>query len=433
MNNGFLIIETFSCFFETFVLMEVMAKLFGIKNKSFSFFCLFLGYMSGIAFGSILCTTFIPILGFASLWGYAVLLVYAVHLLNGKIVYKLITLLILFLLIFSIDIALLQVLSRVYKVDTSTVMSQNGIKAILYLSAKLLLFVITRVILFLRHKELNEYNKGYWWISGIMSSLSLLIMLSTTRMLVTVSYQVDDLNIFSSIIALFIVNIIIYYLILRISSDSILINKSNLINQHNEILIHHYEEYENSHKQLSRIYHDFQNHILYMGEYIKNEEYDKLRRYFGDLQEDFPDLAKTPPTGNTTVDAVLGFKLSKAIQKGITLNISGTVPYKIKINDYEMCSILANLLDNAMEACDMFEANKDKFINCNFSGRKGRLKIEVINPVKKYEKDFSTLKPDKELHGIGLESIKLTAAKNGGMTHFRIENGIFYSTIFVRI
>ncbi|MDR2532763.1 MAG: hypothetical protein LBC82_07990 [Oscillospiraceae bacterium] len=97
------------------------------------------------------------------------------------------------------------------------------------------------------------YNKGYWWVSGIMSVISMIVMIAAGYVQITLPYQEDDFFIILSITALFVVNVAVYYLILRISRDSITINRNNLINQHNNMIINHYKEMEAAEEKVKRI------------------------------------------------------------------------------------------------------------------------------------------------------------------------------------
>ncbi|HHX56897.1 MAG TPA: sensor histidine kinase, partial [Clostridiales bacterium] len=130
---------------------------------------------------------------------------------------------------------------------------------------------------------------------------------------------------------------------------------------------------------------------------------------------------------------ILDFKLALAIQKGIDVNIIGVAPQSLNINDYDLCCILTNIIDNAIESCELMRRGNEKKIKCNFSVYKGFLKIEITNSVESYNPSFLTKKKDKNLHGLGLEIIKIVVEKNNGFCYFGTDNNIFRSKVLLNL
>lgn len=92
-------------------------------------------------------------------------------------------------------------------------------------------------------------------------------------------------------------------------------------------------------------------------------------------------------------------KRALAEQDGISFTIQ-TVPHvEWTFNDNETCSLLGNLLDNAIEACKRLDGNVDKWISIKIENSAGEA------PVMKKGR-FVSIKQDKTKHGYGLKSVE---------------------------
>ena len=110
-------------------------------------------------------------------------------------------------------------------------------------------------------------------------------------------------------------------------------------------------EIQNMYRQMQEWRHDYRNHIQNMKNRLDSDN-GELEQYLDDLADDLTQADTSIKTGNVMADAVLNSKLSVASQKGIRLNVKAHIPNGVAMTDVELCSILGNLLDNAMEACE---------------------------------------------------------------------------------
>ena len=130
----------------------------------------------------------------------------------------------------------------------------------------------------------------------------------------------------------------------------------------NEIIAKHYEEVQNIYKEMRGWRHDYHNHIQTMKAYIALSQTDKLDAYLDRLDADLGAVDTVVKTGNIMVDAILNSKLSLAKSHGIIINAKATIPDEISIIDIDLCVIIGNLLDNAIEACMKVENPAGRFI-----------------------------------------------------------------------
>ena len=110
-------------------------------------------------------------------------------------------------------------------------------------------------------------------------------------------------------------------------------------------------EIQNMYRQVRGWRHDYRNHIQNMKIQLDEGNYDGLAGYLSELADDLDTVDTVIKTGNVMADAILNSKLNVAEKRNIRLHVKATVPEQLPLSDVELCSILGNMLDNAVEAC----------------------------------------------------------------------------------
>ena len=207
-----------------------------------------------------------------------------------------------------------------------------------------------------------------------------------------------------------------------------------IANYQNNLISKQYTEVDNIYKQMRGWKHDYHNHIQVMKAYLDLEKYDEMDKYLDELNLDLKDIDKVLKTGNLMVDAILNTKLSIALSKDININAKATVPKNIKVADVDLCTVIGNLMDNAMEATIKLENPEDRFIRVYIREMKGLLYISVTNSVggevKKIDLEYITTKLGLN-HGFGLKRIDSIVAKYDGFINRQDEEGIFATEVIL--
>lgn len=208
-------------------------------------------------------------------------------------------------------------------------------------------------------------------------------------------------------------------------------SEKKLESYQNDLLDKHYNEVENMYRQMRGWRHDYKNHIATMKIHLDNQNYELLDNYLNELSEDLTSVDTVLKTGNVMVDAILNSKLSLAQSKNISVDASASVPGKLRISDTDICVIIGNLLDNAIEACCKFEDENKRFIRVYIGLLKQQLYISVSNSVggaiKKEGKTYFTTKNSN--HGFGLKRIDKIVSKYGGFVNRQDETDVFATEI----
>lgn len=117
-----------------------------------------------------------------------------------------------------------------------------------------------------------------------------------------------------------------------------------------ELIETHYREVENMYRQMRGWRHDYRNHIQTMKILAANDDLQGLKQYLDELDHDLNTLDLVVKTGNAMADAILNSKISLARAKDINVHVDAHIPVKLKMSEIDLCCIIGNLFDNAIEA-----------------------------------------------------------------------------------
>ncbi len=210
-----------------------------------------------------------------------------------------------------------------------------------------------------------------------------------------------------------------------------------------EMLASMLTQQENSVKRLETLYnrtrsfrHDMKNHILLLNMLAEKGDLDGLKKYLNDLGGAVDESDYVRITGISAVDAILNEKMYEAQSKDITTEYNCVNLEKNDILPIDLCIILSNALDNAIEANSLIEEKTRRFIKVKAHGNETFTVISVSNPTdaepKKNAKGFyDTSKADSDSHGFGLRSIESTVNKYHGEMLIKCEDGVF--TLVLRL
>lgn len=192
-----------------------------------------------------------------------------------------------------------------------------------------------------------------------------------------------------------------------------------------------YQEVEAQQLKFRKFKHDLMNQFTVIATYLDLGENDKAISYFKQLGAEFANLSKTF-TKNTLLNAILNSKYQSAKINGIDLNIEANVG-ELNLNETDICTIVANALDNAIEANP-----PDRKISVVLTDKDNQLLFVCSNSFTgevKTEADgsFITHKEDNRNHGLGIKNIKEAAARLGGDVTITAEDNIFTVKVTIRI
>jgi len=200
-----------------------------------------------------------------------------------------------------------------------------------------------------------------------------------------------------------------------------------------DLMEKHVTEVENIYKQMRGWRHDYHNHIQVMKAYRSLAENDKIDDYLNSLETDLTSVDTLIKSGNVMVDAILNSKLSLAKSRKISINAKAIVPKNITVSEIDLCIIIGNLLDNAIEACMRIDDETKRFIRVYMDLKKENLYLSVTNSSgsKAQKQDGRYISGKGENHGFGLMRVDKIVNKYAGYIKRRDEDGAFTSEVML--
>lgn len=200
-----------------------------------------------------------------------------------------------------------------------------------------------------------------------------------------------------------------------------------------ELIETHYREVENMYRQIRGWRHDYRNHIQMMKVLAANGDMDALKAYLDELDTDLNTVDTVVKTGNPMADAILNSKISLARSRNIPTQVDAHIPVKLKMSELDLCCIIGNLFDNAMEA-SMALPEEKRMIRVYMDMKGTQLYISFTNftaakKLSKVGKGFKTSKGKG--HGFGLVRVDDIVSRYDGYLSRNSEDGAFTTEILI--
>ncbi len=196
-----------------------------------------------------------------------------------------------------------------------------------------------------------------------------------------------------------------------------------------ELLERDYTAVNRAYQVNAKLFHDFHNHIGVLRQFLTHEKYGEAVRYLDELQAPVRNLTATVWTGDETADYLINSKAAAAEADGIRFQAQVEFPRRTNIRSVDLCAILGNLLDNAIEAARQVPEQSNRTVVLTIRRIHQMLVIKVENsfaaaPVRE-DGELKTTKTKGGLHGWGLKSAQTAAEKYDGMVQAGVSGEVF--------
>lgn len=219
--------------------------------------------------------------------------------------------------------------------------------------------------------------------------------------------------------------LVFFYLrLLRREEEKTIAYQSKLLSQQvNEI--------ETMYMKMRGWRHDYHNHLQSLKAHLEAGQIDEIREYLKELENELDSIDTLYHSGNTQLDAILNAKLAIASKEDIPVKCDASLPAELTVSDIDLCVILGNLLDNAVESCRRIEDKTGRFLRVYIGILKKQLYISVTNSTNESERKrndsyFTSKRGD---HGHGLKRVDMVVSKYDGYLNRQNEPGVFATEI----
>ena len=209
--------------------------------------------------------------------------------------------------------------------------------------------------------------------------------------------------------------------------------EKQLASYQQELIETHYREVDNMYRQIRGWRHDYRNHLQTMKAYAAVGDWEAIRHYLDLLDEDLTTVDTVIRTGNPMTDAILNSKISLAKAKDIEVVADAHIPVKLSFSEIDLCCIIGNLFDNAIEASMKLPPDR-RLIRVYMDMKNTQLYISFTNFTAggKMQKDGRLFRSTKgEGHGLGLVSIDTIVDRLEGYISRNSEDGAFTTEILL--
>ena len=229
-------------------------------------------------------------------------------------------------------------------------------------------------------------------------------------------------------------NIVVFYLINDIVEREMKLHENKVFQIQAKNQLEMYKSISENFDNQKRKTHEYKNQISCIESLLEKKQYSKLEEYVKKIYGSMNNEPDAINTNNVIVNAILNTKYHEAEEKGIVFVFRVNDLSELKMKDEDVVTILSNLLNNAIEACELCENNK--VIKFKFIQEDDMIIIAVKNTFNYdviYENGEikSTKTSSVDEHGVGIKNIIKTIEKYAGSYVIEDKNKEFFFSIII--
>lgn len=222
------------------------------------------------------------------------------------------------------------------------------------------------------------------------------------------------------------------YLMLRMREVR---QESEYTDRRNQLLEINYLSAKEAYESNARLYHDMRNHFLMIQNYLAGGQVPEAQDYLKRLVGNYEGYGIERWTGIEAIDYLIGQKKGIAEREGIHVHVHSEYPKGCEIDPVDLCTMLTNLLDNAIESCQRYPQNKKREIMLTIRRIHQFIIIRIENtsiiaPVIRNGIPV-TSKENKQKHGWGLQNVNSAVEKYRGTIEYTYKAPLFIVSIML--
>lgn len=293
------------------------------------------------------------------------------------------------------------------------------------------LFLLNGLVLFVFF-ILSAAKKGYLTLAGGLTVGAVYALLTCSLWLLRCSGRVSMDAGFRELFSF--VLVFIQLLILILVENTLFAYKTGFEFRtesfQKEVLGHQYEEIKTIYMNMRGWRHDYHNHIQVIKAYLAAGNLQETDRYLDRLEQDLDQVDTYVKSGNQMIDAILNSKLTLAAAREIRVNCKTEVPETVSVEDIDLCVILGNLLDNALEACEVIPP-ESRFLRVYIAAAGSQLYLSIQNSAREdlSEGQRRYITNKRGNHGYGMKRVQAMVDKYDGFLNLANEPGVFAAEV----
>lgn len=363
-----------------------------------------------------------------------VLLITAIleHLFEGSLGEHILIAITSFMLLLLTDTVVFTLMSNIFSIKYADLVRNDGLLRFLTVITVKTLYIIIAFIIVSFKKKRPIFLHKLEYINVLATLLVSIIMMIMVRNIIYVSSRNYKMFLIITLCLLFI-NICQYYTMIYISNKNMNEQKLSLMKMQLEMQEGNIHNLEEKYEETAKLRHDMKNHLSCLLEMAEQGGTDEIVKYLRSLTENNSyNVSSYIATKRKVLCAVINSKLNSAEHKGI--NTKCIISDEMEnIEDADIGILLANLFDNAIEACEKNKGHSE--INLKMWSEAGYYCLELNNTVETdvltQNPTLETSKKDKKIHGVGLKSVRDITEKYNGIFNYMQRNNKFCVYVFL--
>lgn len=331
---------------------------------------------------------------------------------------------------------LIYLISRWFSLSSESLGQYYGIGlALVYLLSKVILFFVVLIIRKQFGKKSMEMMLDTEWLRFLFFPIFTIAAISAMLSVFGYVQTVEQANLlFVIAFGMIGMNIVVFYLINDVVEREAQLHENKVFQIQAKNQLEMYQSISESFDKQKRKTHEYKNQMSCIESLLDKKQYSKLEEYVKKIYVSLNNEPDAINTNNVIVNAILNTKYQEAEAKGIVFVLRVNDLSKLKIKDEDVVTILANLLNNAIEACETCEDKK--VIKFKFVKEDDMIIIAVKNTFNYdivYENGEikSTKTSSVDEHGIGIKNVLKSIEKYGGSYVIEDKNKEFFFSIII--
>ncbi len=305
----------------------------------------------------------------------------------------------------------------------------------IYLPGKLILFILIIFIKKRFKKKLLERMLDTEWLRFLFFPFFTIVSILAMLCVFGYAQTIKQANFLAVIAFGFLgMNIVVFYLIYNIVEREMKVHENMVFQIQAKNQLEMYRSISENLDNQKRKTHEYKNQISCIKSLLNKKQYSKLEEFVEKIYGSVNNEPDAINTNNIIVNTILNTKYREADAKGIVLAFRVNDLSSLRLSDEDLVIILSNLLNNAIEACEICEDKK--VIKFKFIKHDSLIIIGIKNT---FNNDFvyedgkikSTKTSDADEHGVGIKNILDVIEKYGGSYAIENKNKEFYFSIII--
>lgn len=261
----------------------------------------------------------------------------------------------------------------------------------------------------------NRKAWGSLWVVPLMFFFILISVACADNDKWIMSWQYITLTL-TVVMGCYIVLYVISEMLVETDENATLRENVRMINMQLDLQKSAYESLSRRIAETKAARHDLRHHLSVIEAYLQSDNYDELRKYLDEYKSLLPDNTELFLCENSAANVIVLHYIEIAREEGISVTTGLHLPQKIGIADMDLCIVLGNCIENALEACRRMQGGR-KYIHVKSKMHGDMLGITIDNSFDgKVEKKNGRLLSRKRSReeGLGLSSVRAVAARYNG-------------------